>query len=91
MRSPSTRTLSALAFDRGEDYDPAQPLPTALLDDLELVAHAAPIVGDAGPVERRRQRARARRRAIANVPGWFAVDDLISAPWEQRTVHGELV
>jgi hypothetical protein len=91
MHNPSTRTLSALAFDRGQDYDPAQPLPTALLDELELVAHAAPIVEDAGPVERRRQRARARHRAIANVPEWFAVDDLITAPWEQRAVHGELV
>jgi hypothetical protein len=26
MHSLSTRTLSALAFDRGEEYDPGQPL-----------------------------------------------------------------
>jgi hypothetical protein len=42
MHRPSTRTLCALAFDRSEDYVPAQPLPTALLADLELVTHAAP-------------------------------------------------
>jgi hypothetical protein len=34
MHTLSTRTLSALAFDRGEDYDPAMAVCPRLLEDL---------------------------------------------------------
>ena len=34
MQTLSTRVLSALAFDRGEEYDPAQPICPSLLEDL---------------------------------------------------------
>jgi len=88
MHSLSTRTLSALAFDRGEEYDPGQPLAESLLADLELSAGAQPILTDVSPTERRR-RNDAHRRTLASVPDWFSVDDLLRAPWE--TVHGELV
>ena len=30
MHTLSTRTLSALAYDRGEEYDPAQPIASGL-------------------------------------------------------------
>lgn len=88
MHSLSTRTLSALAFDRGEEYDPGQPLAESLLADLELSAGAQPILTDISPAERCR-RDRAEHRALAGVPAWFSAEDLVRGPWE--TVHGELV
>jgi hypothetical protein len=88
MHTLSTRTLSALAFDRGEEYDPGQPLSESVLADLELSAGAHPVVSDLSAADRRR-RDRAQRRTLAGVPEWFSVEDLLSSPWE--TVHGELV
>jgi hypothetical protein len=88
MHTLSTRTLSALAFDRGEEYDPGQPLSDSVLADLALCAGAQPILTDISPVERRRQD-RAQRRTLAGVPEWLSVEDLLRGPWE--TVHGELV
>lgn len=40
MHTVSTRTLSALAFECGEEYDPAQPLCPELLEDLALLEYA---------------------------------------------------
>jgi hypothetical protein len=58
MHTLSTRTLSALAYDRGEEYDPSQSIPPELLEALSLVEHAAPMIGEDGPYERARQRRR---------------------------------
>ena len=55
---PSTRVLSALAFDRGEEYDPAEPICPDLLQDLAVLEHASPVIGEEGPFERARQRRR---------------------------------
>ena len=60
MHTLSTRTLSALAFERGEDYDPGQPVAAGLIEALSLVEHAAPVIGEDGPYERARQRRRER-------------------------------
>ena len=81
MHTLSTRTLSALAFDRGEEYDPGQPFAPDLLETLSLVERAAPVIGEAGPYERARQRRRERRQ-ITQIPDWFSAQDLIEAPWE---------
>ena len=81
MHTLSTRTLSALAFDRGEDYDPGQPIASELLETLSLVEHAQPVIGEPGPFERARQRERERRERQA-IPAWFSAEDLIAAPWE---------
>ena len=81
MQTLSTRILSALAFDRGEEYDPAQPICPSLLEDLELLERAAPVIGEQGPYERRRQTRRERRWRSA-IPVWFSAEDLIAAPWE---------
>ncbi len=81
MHTLSTRILSALAFDRGEEYDPAQAVCPDLLEALSLVEHAAPVIGENGPYERARQRRRERRQRNA-IPAWFSVEDLIAAPWE---------
>jgi hypothetical protein len=81
MHTLSTRVLSALAFDRGEEYDPAEPVCPDLLEALSLVEHAVPVIGEDGPYERARQRRRERRQREA-IPAWFSVEDLIAAPWE---------
>jgi hypothetical protein len=81
MHTPSTRILSALAFDRGEEYDPAMSVAPDLLDTLALIEHAAPVLGEEGPYERARRRARERRQ-LNEIPEWFSAEDLIAAPWE---------
>jgi hypothetical protein len=81
MHTPSTRILSAIAYDRGEEYDPAELITPDLLEALSLVEHAAPVIGEDGPYERARQR-RSERRQREAIPAWFSVEDLIAAPWE---------
>ena len=82
MHTLSTRALSALAYERGEEYDPSQPPVTPdLMDELELFEHARPIVGDDGPYEKARQRRRERRQ-LSRIPDWFSAQDLVAAPWE---------
>jgi len=81
MHTLSTRTLSALAYDRGEEYDPSQPIAADLLETLSLVEHAGPVIGDDGAYERARRRRRDRRE-VSRVPEWFSAQDLIAAPWE---------
>ena len=82
MHTPSTRILSALAYDRGEEYDPGLPPSPALVEALSLVEHAAAVIGDDGPYERARQRRRERDRELTAIPEWFSAEDLIAAPWE---------
>ena len=81
MHTPSTRILSALAYERGEEFDPEMALTPDLLEALSLIEQARPIVGDDGPYERARQRRRERREQAA-IPDWFSAEDLIVAPWE---------
>ena len=88
MHTPSTRILSELAYDRGEEYDPAEPVAPDLLEVLLLVEQARPVMGEDGPYERARQRRRERRQADG-IPAWFSAEDLIAAPGE--TADGRLV
>ena len=82
MHTPSTRILSAVAYDCGiEDYDPTDPVCLELVDALSMAEHAHPVLGEPGPLERARQRARERRQHNG-VPAWFSAEDLIAAPWE---------
>ena len=81
MHTLSTRTLAALAYDRGEEYDPSQPIATDLLETLSLVEHAAPVIGEDGPYEQARRRRRERQQ-LSRIPEWFSAQDLIAAPWE---------
>ena len=41
MHPPSTRILSALAYDRGEEYDPGRRLSLELVEALSLAERAA--------------------------------------------------
>jgi hypothetical protein len=81
MYTPSTRILSALAYDRGQEYDPAEPVCPDLLEALSLVDQARPVIGEDGPYDRARQRRRERRQADG-IPAWFSAEDLIAAPWD---------
>jgi hypothetical protein len=81
MHTLSTRILSALAYDRGEEYDPAEPVCPDLLEALSLVEQARPVIGEDGPYERQRQAER-RRRGVNGIPAWFSAEDLVAAPWE---------
>ena len=86
MHTLSTRTLSALAYDRGEEFDPGDPVAPDLLDALSLLERARPIIGEDGPYDRARQRQR-ERRELAAIPEWFSVQDLLAAPWEATRAH----
>jgi hypothetical protein len=81
MHTPSTRILSALAYDSGREYDPTDPVCQALADAVMQSEHATRIVGDDGPYERARRRQRERREQKA-IPDWFSAEDLVAAPWE---------
>jgi hypothetical protein len=83
MHTPSTRILSALAYDVGREYDPSDPVCQAIADAVIQSEHATRIVGDDGPYERARQRRRERDRERAAIPDWFSAEDLIAAPWER--------
>src|SRR4051794_40723603 len=83
MPVPSPRMLSALAYDRGEDFDPGVPaLTPALVEDLSLIGGARAIEREPPAWERRRRRDRERRAAYAAVPSWFSVDDLVPTAFE---------
>jgi hypothetical protein len=88
MHTLSTRTLHDLAYDRGEEYDPALTPTPALMEELSLTDRAERPIEAHSPYERRRRRERERREAEALVPDWFALDDLFERP---VGVHGELV
>jgi hypothetical protein len=65
MRTLSSRTLAAVAYERGQDDDPATALTAALLADLSLASEARPVDAEPSAHERerlRRRRARAARR-----------------------------
>ena len=81
MHTLSTRTLSALAYERGEEYDPTMPVAPDLLEAMSLAERARPVIGEDGPYERARQRRRERRER-ASIPDWFSAEDLIAAPWD---------
>jgi hypothetical protein len=76
----STRTLAALAFERGEEFDPALTLPTApLADDLAQLAGARPVTHALSAAERRR-RERARRFLYAPKRSGSPLDDGAAGP-----------
>ncbi|MDQ3647587.1 MAG: hypothetical protein M3433_03195 [Actinomycetota bacterium] len=89
MHTLSTRDLTALAYERGEEFDPALTPSPALVAELSLGQVAARPIEAPGPYERRRRRRRERRQAQAGVPEWFSAEDLFERPL--GVVHGELV
>jgi hypothetical protein len=82
MRTLSTRTLAALAYERGEEFDPAAMPTPELVEDLLLARRAVPVISGPSSYERHRRRERERRAAFAAVPDWFSADDLLAGPLE---------
>ncbi len=88
MHCISTRSLAALAYERGEEFDPALMPTPELMEDLGAAMRAAPLTGEPGSYERRRRRER-ERRMLTRVPEWFSADDLV--PDGMAVIHGEPV
>ena len=92
MRTPSTRALAALAYERGEEFDPSLWLSPVLIHYLADAERACRPLEAPSPYERRRRRERERREADRRVPGWFSPADLAEPAWSDgRLIHGELV
>jgi hypothetical protein len=94
MRTLSIRTLAALAYERGEEFDPGVAPTPALVDWLSAASAAAPIVSDHGPYELRRCRERERRATRNGVPEWFSPCDLVAPVLPGSggaVIHGEPV
>lgn len=91
MLTLSTRALTALAFERGEEFDPALTIPSApLADDLALLASARPLLCEALPAERKRQQQRAHRRARSHERSAVAPDEFALAVQQRspRAIRG---
>jgi len=88
MHSVSTRVLAALAYERGEEFDPPSFPTPDLMEELRSAMGATPLACEPGPYARRRLRER-ERRAYARVPDWVSADDLVPDP--VAAVHGEPV
>ena len=94
MQTPSMRFVAALAYERGEEFDPGATPTPALVEWLSQASAAAPIVSGPGPYELRRRRHRERRTASGEVPEWFSPGDLVDGGVPGASgalVHGELV
>jgi hypothetical protein len=92
MHTPSIRTLAALAYERGEELDPATMLTPALMDVLSMAAVARPIIPGPATVRRRAVRQPEARSTHVGVPDWFSPCDLVDPPIAGRpvaVVHGE--
>ena len=88
MQCISMRSVAALAYERGEEFDPALMPTPQLVADLGSAMGAVALQCEPGWYERRRARER-ERRLLARVPEWFSVDDLV--PERLAVVHGEPV
>jgi hypothetical protein len=80
MSTLSTRTLAALAFERGEEFDPALTLPSGpLAEDLGLLAGARPGIFKLSPAKPRQMPDRALRDSCATDPRELALGHLARA------------
>jgi len=88
MQTLSIRAMHDVAYERGEEFDPALAPTPALVEELELGHQAQRPIEALSPYELRRERERERREALALVPDWFSIEDLLERP---AGIHGELV
>jgi hypothetical protein len=90
MHRPSIRTLAALAYERGEEFDPSAVPTPALMEQLSIAASARPIVPGSAPFDC----GPGVRTVPRQVPAWFSACDLVDPPIAgagRAVVHGELV
>lgn len=86
MHCVSTRDLAALAYERGEEFDPELMPTPELMDQMGTAMGAMPLTCEPGSYERRRRREREReRRMPARVRAAFVVTVLFcesnGRPW----------
>ncbi len=80
MRTLSTRSMMSLAYERGEEFDPALAPTPAMVAELTRWETAAMPEEAIAPYERRRRRERAHHQALAAIPQWFSAQDLVERP-----------
>jgi hypothetical protein len=80
MRGLSTRELATLAYDRGQEVNPAEMPAPDLIDALVVAAQAGAVVPAPARCERSR---RDRRVTSGNTPA------STSAPWPPTGAYGE--
>ncbi len=95
-RTPSIRTLAALAYERGEEFDPALMLSPALAEQLDGSTATATGTTDYASYFSSSEKWRIRRESgrsgtpvEAAAPSWFEASDLAPCPLDTR--HGELL
>jgi hypothetical protein len=94
MHTPSIRTLAALAYERGEEFDPTAALTPGLVEVLSMAEAARPIVSGPGIGGSRGRRERRTDATCVGAPDWFSPCDLVDPPIAGRpvaVVHGELL
>jgi hypothetical protein len=91
MRTPSIRTLAAIAYERGEEFDPALMLSPALAEQLDSSTVTGTTDFALSPADERRGRREAGRGETDEneAPPWFEASDLAPRPYDTR--HGELL
>jgi hypothetical protein len=91
MRTPSIRTLAAIAYERGEEFDPALMLTPALAEQLDSGSTSGTTLFALSPSDERRRRQETGRCETDKdaAPSWFEAGDLIPRPFDTR--HGELL
>lgn len=89
MQTMSIRAMHDVAYERGEEFDPALigDVPT-MAAELSLGHQAGLPIEAPSPYDRRRRWARERRQALDGVPEWLEAADLVEP---LVGVHGEIV
>jgi hypothetical protein len=92
-RTPSIRTLAAIAYERGEEFDPALMLSPALADQLQSgITSGTTVFASCSSADACRCRQETGRFGIddeGEAPSWFEAGDLVSRLPDTR--HGELL
>jgi hypothetical protein len=92
MRTPSIRTLAAIAYERGEEFDPALMLSPALAELESSTTSGTTVFGSCSSPDARRCRQESGGYGIDDedeAPSWFEAGDLV--PRLPDTRHGELL
>lgn len=93
-RTPSIRTLAAIAYERGEEFDPALMLSPALAELESSITSGTTVFASCSSPDARRRRQETGRCGIDDedeneAPSWFEAGDLV--PRLPDTRHGELL
>jgi hypothetical protein len=91
--TPSIRTLAAIAYERGEEFDPALMLSPALAEQPDgMTTEGTTVFASCSSPDarRRRQETGPSETDEDEVPSWFEASDLAPRPLADMR-HGELL